>query len=201
MLRALTDWTCGALAHELGVGTMTLYWIRAEQQERSRSGRDRLFAGLSFPAADRMETLIRRGVTPSARRYLGTRRAVRSRSAAAHSGMVSPDRRVIAVFRRAGFGPSDAADRVLHRLQLRDRLLHVRDVSLSVRNQPDIDIKGYAQLIKQYIESLPAERYPNLPSRGAPAYSARVSTSVSPLGSIASWQVSRPGWPRPHILI
>ena len=174
--------TVRALAHELGVGTMTLYWYVQNKEEVLDLVADRLFAGLSFPAADQDWRLsIREGVHAVRAALLRHAQAVPimiGRGSFGPNGLRLIEES-IAVFRRAGFGPSDAADAYFTVSNFVTGFCTFETSALSVRNQPDIDIKGYAQLIKQYIESLPAERYPNLQAAAPRIFGASLDERFS----------------------
>jgi TetR/AcrR family transcriptional regulator, tetracycline repressor protein len=167
--------TVRRLAQELAVGTMTLYWYIQNKDEILDLVSDRILAGLTFPSPEQdWRASVREGA--------GAVRAALLRHAQAvpimlGRGSFGPNglrliEASIAVFRAAGFEPDDAADAYFTISNFVTGFCIFQTSAVSIRNRSDIDVRGYAQLIRQYIEALPPDRYPNLQAAAPRIFSA-----------------------------
>ena len=157
--------TVRALAQELGVGTMTLYWYVQNKEEVLDLVADRLLAGLAFPPPGQDWRASVRGGLHAVRAAL--LRHARAVPVLTGRGSFGPNglrliEESIAVLRSAGFGQDDAADAYFTISNFVTGFCSFETSAMSVMNKPEIDMKAFGQLIRQYIESLPLERYPNL---------------------------------------
>ncbi len=174
--------TVRALAQELGVGTMTLYWYVQNKDEVLDLVADRLLAGLTFPHAEQdWRVSVREGLHAVRAALLRHARAVpimTGRGSFGPNGLRLMEES-IAVLRCAGFEPDDAADAYFTISNFVTGFVSFETSALSVRDKPEIDMKGYAQLIRQYIESLPLDRYPNLKSSASRIFGASLDERFS----------------------
>jgi TetR/AcrR family transcriptional regulator, tetracycline repressor protein len=162
--------TVRRLAQELGVGTMTLYWYVQNKDEVLDLVSDRMLAGLTFPAPGQdWRVSVREGIFAVRAALLRHARAVPvfvARGSFGPNGMRLIEGS-LAVLRSAGFTPDDAADAYFTISNFLSGFCGFETSTLSVRNQPALDMRTYAQMLRQYIDSLPAGSYPNLQAAAA----------------------------------
>jgi TetR/AcrR family tetracycline transcriptional repressor len=162
--QGLDGLTVRSLAVELGVGTMTLYWYVQNKDEILELVADRLLADVSFPPPEiDWRISVRTGAASVRAALLRHARAVPiivGRGSFGPNGLRMTDAS-IAVFRAAGFGPDDAADAYFTISNFVTGFCIFETSSLS-RSRPDVDMRAYGQMLRQYVESLPPGLYPNL---------------------------------------
>ncbi len=157
--------TVRSLAVELGVGTMTLYWYVKNKDEVLDLVADRLLADVSFPPAEH-DWRVSVGVGAASVRAALLRHAravpiIVGRGSFGPNGLRMTEAS-IAVFRAAGFDSDTAADAYFTISNFVTGFCIFETSSLGYRNRPDIDMRAYGQMIRQYIDSLPPALYPNL---------------------------------------
>ena len=157
--------TVRRLAHELGLGTMTLYWYVRNKDEILDLVSDRLLAGLGFPPAGQdWRDSVRGGLHAVRAALLRHARAVPvlvGRGSFGPNGLQLIEGS-IAVLRSAGFDPDDAADAYFTISNFVTGFCTFETSAPNSLSQSGVDMKDYGQMLRQYIESLPLEGYPNL---------------------------------------
>jgi TetR/AcrR family tetracycline transcriptional repressor len=173
--QGLDGLTVRALAQELGVGTMTLYWYVQNKDEVLDLVADRMLADVIFPPPEQdWHVSVREGATAVRAALLRHARAVPiivGRGSFGPNGLRMIEAS-IAVFRAAGFEPDDAADAYFTISNFVTGFCVFQTSALSLRNRPDVDVREYGQLIRHYIEALPLDRYPNLQAAAPRIFSA-----------------------------
>jgi TetR/AcrR family transcriptional regulator, tetracycline repressor protein len=157
--------TVRRLAHELGLGTMTLYWYVRNKDEILDLVSDRLMAGLGFPPAGQdWRDSVRGGVHAVRAALLRHARAVPvlvGRGSFGPNGLQLIEGS-LAVLRSAGFDPDAAADAYFTISNFVTGFCTFETSAPSSLSITGTGMQGYGQMLRQYIESLPLEGYPNL---------------------------------------
>jgi TetR/AcrR family tetracycline transcriptional repressor len=157
--------TVRSLAVELGVGTMTLYWYVQNKDEVLDLVSDRLLAQVSFPPPENdWRVSVREGAASVRAAMLRHARAVPiivGRGSFGPNGLRMTEAS-IGVFRAAGFDPDTAADAYFTISNFVSGFCIFETSSLGFRNRPDLDMRAYGQMLRQYVDSLPPALYPNL---------------------------------------
>ncbi len=159
--QGLDGLTVRALAAELGVGTMTLYWYVKNKDEVLDLVADRLLADVLFPPLEQdWRISVRDGAVSVRRALLSHPRAVPiivGRGSFGPNGLRMLEGS-IAIFRNAGFSDDDAAYAYLTISNFVTGFCVFETASAEGSIAP----QSMGQLASQYISLLPPERYPNL---------------------------------------
>ncbi len=162
--------TVRALGQELGVGTMTLYWYVRNKDEVLELVADRLLADVSFPSSEPdWRVSVREGcasVRAALHRHARAVPIIVGRGSFGPNGLRMTEAS-IAVFRAAGFDPDVAADAYFTISNFVTGFCIFETSSLGYRNRPDLDMREYGQMLRQYVDSLPPGLYPNLQASAA----------------------------------
>ena len=157
--------TVRRLAQELGIGTMTLYWYVQNKDEILDLVGDRLLAAAAFPSLEQdWQVSVRQGAAAVRGALLSHANAVPvmiGRRSLGPNGLRLTEQ-TLGVFRAAGLDANDAADAYFTFLTYVTGFCVQQTSSVSLPNVSDADMGTYAQMIGQYIQTLPPERYPNL---------------------------------------
>jgi TetR/AcrR family tetracycline transcriptional repressor len=157
--------TVRSLAQALGVGTMTIYWYVRNKEEVLDLVADRILAGVDIPAPGGDWRVAARAVALAVRQRMMTHaRAVGvmvGRGSFGPNGMRMMDG-ALAIFRVAGFDDVEAADAYFAFSNYVTGFCLMQTTAVAVAGQPDVDRRTYAQMVANYIASLPPELYPNL---------------------------------------
>jgi AcrR family transcriptional regulator len=157
--------TVRRLAQELGVGTMTLYWYVQNKDEVLDLVADRMMADVRLPAADADWRQAIRDVATAVReamlRHANAVPVMLSRGSLGPNGLGLIDSG-LGVFKAAGFDVAGAAEAYF---TVANFVLGSSAAQLSTYNppgRPDVPRPAYGQMLREYIASLPAAKYPNL---------------------------------------
>lgn len=157
--------TVRSLAVELGVGTMTLYWYVQNKDEVLELVADRLLADVSFPPPeDDWRASVREGCMSVRAALLRHAKAVPiivGRGAFGPNGLRMTEAS-IGVFRAAGFDADIAADAYFTISNFVTGFCIFETSAAGFRRRPDLDMRAYGQMLRQYVDSLPPALYPNL---------------------------------------
>jgi AcrR family transcriptional regulator len=162
--QGLDGLTVRALAQQLGLGTMTLYWYVKNKDEVMDLVADRLLAGVELPSVGQdWRVACRQGAMAVRSALLRHPRAVpiivgRGTFGPNGLGMVEAS---IGVFRAAGFGDDDAADAYFAISNYVTGFCTFETAGLDPA-APMLDRDSYARMARQYVSILPPDRYPNL---------------------------------------
>lgn len=163
--QGLDGLTVRALAQELGLGTMTLYWYVQNKDEILDLVSDRLLAGIVFPTAELDWRIAARegaiAVRAALLRHPNAVAVMVNRGSFGPNGIELIERSV-AVFRAAGFSNDDAADAYFTFSNFVTGFCTFQTSSTVLASHPGLDMRTYGQMLHAYIESLPADRYPNV---------------------------------------
>ncbi len=174
-LGGLDGMTVRALAQELGVGTMTLYWYVQNKEEVLDLVADRVLAGIVIPVAATDWQAAVREVATSVRaamlRHASAIPVMVGRGSFGPSGLALIEG-ALRVFRAAGFNDADAADAYFAVSNYVNGFCAQQTAAASLSARPDFDVKGYYQMVRKYVEELPADRYPNLRAAASRIFSA-----------------------------
>jgi TetR/AcrR family tetracycline transcriptional repressor len=170
--------TVRALAQELGVGTMTLYWYVKNKDEVLDLVSDRLLAGVSFPPSEQdWRVSARQGaiaVRAALLRHANAVQVLVNRGSFGPNGLRMLEES-LAVFRAAGFDDNDAADAYFTISNFVTGFCTFETASPGRAGHPGMDMRSYGQVLRQYIESLPADRFPNLHAAAPRIFSASLN--------------------------
>ena len=157
--------TVRRLAQELGVGTMTLYWYVQNKDEVLDLVADRVLAGIDVPPVETEWQLAVRQVAIAVRaaalRHAGAVPVMVGRGSFGPNGLGLTDQ-ALRVFRGAGFNEADAADAYFAVSNFVWGFCAQQTAGIDQSKRSDSDRKGYFQMVRQYIEGLPPDRYPDL---------------------------------------
>ena len=165
--QGLDGLTVRALAAELGVGTMTLYWYVRNKDEVLDLVTDRLLAGVELPpVAPDWQAAVRDGAIAVRTALLAHPRAVPiivGRGSFGPNGLRMLEGS-IAIFRSAGFLDDDAADAyfAISNYVTGYCTFETAGIDAYAQGGSEANRTSVAQMARQYISLLPAERYPNL---------------------------------------
>ena len=156
--------TVRRLAQELGVGTMTLYWYVQNKDEVLDLVADRMLAGIETPPlATPWQVAVREvsiAVRAAALRHASAVPIMVGRGSFGPNGLGLTEMS-LKVFRSAGFSEADAADAYFTVSNFVWGFCAQQTANVGQRNAQE-DRRGYFQMVWQYIDTLPADRYPNL---------------------------------------
>jgi len=154
--------TVRALAGELGVGTMTLYWYVADKNEVLDLVGDRLLGEAPLPDPDlEWQAAVRQGTISIRETLLRHPRAVAllvERGALGPSALRLLDA-TLGILRKAGFSDRDAVDAYITLSNF------VTGYCSYETSGPTADGRGGVvgkDLMSRYMKSLPPDRYPNV---------------------------------------
>ena len=157
--------TVRRLAQELGVGTMTLYWYVKNKDEVLDLVADRMLAGIAIPPPDVDWQVAAREVATDVRaaalRHAAAVPIMVGRGSFGPNGLGLTEQS-LRVFAAAGFDDDDAADAYFAISNFVWGFCAQQTASASLSSRPGFDVKAYYGMVRQYIENLPADRYPNL---------------------------------------
>jgi TetR/AcrR family transcriptional regulator, tetracycline repressor protein len=174
-VQGLDGLTVRALAQELGVGTMTLYWYVQNKDEVLDLVADRMLADIPLPPADMAWQAAVRQVAVAVRaallRHGGAVPVMLGRGSFGPNGLRIVDN-AIRVFRAAGFEEADAADSYFAVANFVNGFAAQQTAGSFLASRPGFDGKGYFRMVQAYIEALPVDRYPNLQAAAPRIFSA-----------------------------
>ena len=174
-VQGLDGLTVRALAQELGVGTMTLYWYVQNKDEVLDLVADRMLADIPLPPAEMPWQAAVRQVAVAVRaallRHGGAVPVMLGRGSFGPNGLRIVDN-AIRVFRAAGFEEADAADAYFAVANFVNGFAAQQTAGSFLVSRPGFDGKGYFRMVQAYIEALPADRYPNLQASAPRIFSA-----------------------------
>jgi TetR/AcrR family transcriptional regulator, tetracycline repressor protein len=157
--------TVRALAQELGVGTMTLYWYVQNKDEVLDLVSDRLLLDVAVAAPDTDWREAARQVATSVRaaalRHANAVPVMVGRGSFGPNGLRLTENS-LSVFRSAGFDDADAADAYFTFSNFVWGFCAQQTANTGGTGQSPSARQSYFQMVRGYIEGLPPEQYPNL---------------------------------------
>ncbi len=174
-VQGLDGLTVRALAHELGVGTMTLYWYVQNKDEVLDLVADRMLADIPLPPEETPWQMAVRQVAAAVRaallRHAGAVPVMLGRGSFGPNGLRIVDNAIHA-FRAAGFEEADAADAYFAVANFVNGFAAQQTAGSLVASRPGFDSKGYFRMVQAYIEALPPALYPSLQAAAPRIFSA-----------------------------
>ena len=171
----LAGLTVRALAQELGLGTMTLYWYVRNKEEVLDLVADRLLADTQVtPVVGDWREQCRQSMVEARGAFLAHPRAVPlivGRGSFGPNGLRWIDR-ALAVFRAAGFTDTDAADCYFAAANYVAGFCTQETAGSDPTSLVNTDRADFAARARQYISLLPADRYPNVVALAAHIFSS-----------------------------
>ena len=162
--QGLEGLTVRALAEELGLGTMTLYWYVRNKDEVLDLVADRVFGGVMLPAAETdWRELCRAGARAVRTAFLAHPRAVPiivGRGSFGPNGLRMIEFS-IGIFREAGFNAEDAANAYFTISNFVTGFCSFETAGSDPTSSLGFDREAFAQMARQYVSLLPPDRYPN----------------------------------------
>jgi TetR/AcrR family tetracycline transcriptional repressor len=166
--------TVRRLAQELGVGTMTLYWYVQNKDEVLDLVADRMLAGIEIPAPETDWQVAVREVSTAVRaaalRHAAAVPVMVGRGSFGPNGLGLTEMS-LQVFSAAGFDDADAADAYFAVSNFVWGFCAQQTASVGSSARPE-DRKAYVGTVRDYIEALPPDRYPNLRAAAARIFTA-----------------------------
>jgi TetR/AcrR family tetracycline transcriptional repressor len=163
--QGLEGLTVRALARELGLGTMTLYWYIQNKDEVLDLVSDRMFAPVSLPGDETdWRELCRAGAKAVRAAFLAHPRAVPiivGRGSFGPSGLQMVEYS-IGLFRAAGFTEEDATDAYLAISNFVTGYCSFETAGADPTSAIAFDRASFGQMARRYVSLLPPDRYPNL---------------------------------------
>jgi TetR/AcrR family tetracycline transcriptional repressor len=163
--QGLNGLTVRALAEELGLGTMTLYWYVRNKDEVLDLVADRVFAAVTLPQGETdWRELCRAGAKAVRASFLAHPRAVPiiiSRGSFGPNGLRMIEFS-IGIFRDAGFSADEATDAYFTISNFVTGFCSFETAGADPTSGPSLDRQAYARMASQYVSMLPADRYPNV---------------------------------------
>ncbi len=161
----LDSLTVRSLAHEVGVGTMTIYWYVQNKEEILDLVSDRLLANVVLPAPDPDWRISARATARAVRGAMLSH--ARALPVMVGRGSFGPNglrviEHAIAVFRTAGFDDMEAADAYFAVSNYVTGFSLMQTANVSVPGKSDMDRRAYFAMVNEYVMSMPPELYPNL---------------------------------------
>ena len=161
----LAGLTVRALAQELGLGTMTLYWYVRNKEEVLDLVGDRMLAGIEMPPEEGdWREQCRQSMIAVRKAFLAHPRAM---PIMVGRGSFGPNglrwlEYALGVFRRAGFTDKDAADAYFTASNYVAGFCTQETAGADPTSDVNADRAGFAAKARQYISLLPPDRYPNV---------------------------------------
>jgi TetR/AcrR family tetracycline transcriptional repressor len=163
--QGLSGLTVRALAEELGLGTMTLYWYVRNKDEVLDLVADRVFAAAVLPQGETdWRELCRAGAKAVRAAFLAHPRAVPiivGRGSFGPNGLRMIEFS-IGIFRGAGFSPEEATDAYFTISNFVTGFCSFETAGADPGSGLAFDRQAYARMASQYVSMLPADRYPNV---------------------------------------